>query len=148
MIQPSNLCTEILGSHQRRGNGAGCNPGLINLGNHPDEHGDFDFDKLAETVLKVRQLDRVIDLNFYPIESCAARQPALAPGGLGCMGLQDVFFRKRLPFDSSGTCAVGEDCRGNLLPRAGNLVQNWRRSAGRHASFADTRSASVVAVSM
>jgi ribonucleoside-diphosphate reductase alpha chain len=56
--------------------------------------------------LAVRQLDRVIDLNFYPIEVRAPLQPALAPGGLGCMGLQDVFFKLRLPFDCAEARAL------------------------------------------
>ena len=63
---------------------------------------DAEFSKkLAETVqLAVRQLDRVIDLNFYPIESARRGNLRWRPVGLGCMGLQDVFFKLRLPFDS------------------------------------------------
>ncbi len=48
----------------------------------------------------VRQLDRVIDLNFYPIATARASNMRWRPVGLGVMGLQDVFFQMRLAFDS------------------------------------------------
>src|SRR5690606_17347918 len=92
VIHLSNLCTEILevtGADET----AVCNLGSINLARHLGEDG-FDFERLADTVrLAVRQLDRVIDLNFYPIESARRGNLRWRPVGLGCMGLQDVFFR-------------------------------------------------------
>ena len=45
-------------------------------------------------------LDRVIDINYYPSAEAAAANPRWRPVGLGVMGLQDVFFALRLPFDS------------------------------------------------
>ena len=45
-------------------------------------------------------LDRVIDVNYYPSPEAAASNPQWRPVGLGLMGLQDVFFALRLPFDS------------------------------------------------
>ena len=88
----------------------------------------FDFDKLAETVrLAVRQLDRVIDLNFYPIETARRGNLRWRPVGLGVMGLQDVFFKLRLPFDSEAARALStQDRRDDLLPRAGDLVRTGR----------------------
>src|SRR3546814_7099759 len=74
VIHLSNLCTEILEVTSAEET-AVCNLGSINLSHHVDEDGPagtsvFDYDKLGETVrLAVRQLDRVIDLNFYPIRS-------------------------------------------------------------------------------
>jgi len=75
-VHLSNLCTEIL-EVTSNGETAVCNLGSINLARHlslprsPGEGGGggvfFDFDKLAQTVeVAVRQLDRVIDLNFIP----------------------------------------------------------------------------------
>ena len=46
-------------------------------------------------------LDRVIDINYYPSAEAAASNPRWRPVGLGLMGLQDVFFALRLPFDSA-----------------------------------------------
>ena len=54
----------------------------------------------------VRQLDRVIDLNFYPIGTTRASNMRWRPVGLGIMGLQDVFFRLRLAFDSEAARAL------------------------------------------
>src|SRR3546814_3885555 len=104
----SNLCSGILGVTSAEET-AVCNLVSINLSHHVDEDGPagtsvFDYDKLGETVrLAVRQLDRVIDLNFYPIESARRGNLRWRPVGLGVMGLQDVFFKLRLPFDRKST---------------------------------------------
>ncbi|HMM66109.1 MAG TPA: ribonucleoside-diphosphate reductase subunit alpha, partial [Dokdonella sp.] len=99
VVHLSNLCTEILEVTSERET-AVCNLGSINLSRHVCD-GAFDFDKLADTVaVAVRQLDRVIDLNFYPIASAATANRKWRPVGLGVMGLQDVFFQLRLAFDS------------------------------------------------
>ena len=142
VIHLSNLCTEILEVTSAEET-AVCNLGSINLGNHLDEYGDFDFDKLAETVrLAVRQLDRVIDLNFYPIETARRGNLRWRPVGLGCMGLQDVFFRKRLPFDSDAARALSAKIAEEIYFHALETSCELAAERGRHASFADTRAAS------
>ncbi len=142
VIHLSNLCTEILEVTSAEET-AVCNLGSINLGNHLDEHGDFDFDKLAETVrLAVRQLDRVIDLNFYPIETARRGNLRWRPVGLGCMGLQDVFFRKRLAFDSDAARALSAKIAEEIYFHALETSCELAQERGRHASFADTRAAS------
>ncbi len=139
VIHLSNLCTEILEVTSAEET-AVCNLGSINLGNHLDEHGDFDFDKLAETVrLAVRQLDRVIDLNFYPIETARRGNLRWRPVGLGCMGLQDVFFRKRLPFDSEAARALSAKIAEEIYFHALETSCELAQERGKHASFADTR---------
>ncbi|KFL36005.1 ribonucleoside-diphosphate reductase subunit alpha [Arenimonas donghaensis] len=140
VIHLSNLCTEILEVTSAEET-AVCNLGSINLGQHLGEHG-FDFDKLADTVrLAVRQLDRVIDLNFYPIESARRGNLRWRPVGLGCMGLQDVFFRLRLPFDSAPartlSARIAEAIYFHALEASCELAQE----RGRHPNFADTRAA-------
>jgi len=142
VIHLSNLCTEILEVTSAEET-AVCNLGSINLGNHLDEHGDFDFDKLAETVrLAVRQLDRVIDLNFYPIETARRGNLRWRPVGLGCMGLQDVFFRKRLAFDSDAARALSAKIAEEIYFHALETSCELAQERGRHASFTDTRAAS------
>ncbi|QNN46449.1 ribonucleoside-diphosphate reductase subunit alpha [Thermomonas brevis] len=139
VIHLSNLCTEILEVTSAEET-AVCNLGSINLGNHLDEHGDFDFDKLAETVrLAVRQLDRVIDLNFYPIEPARRGNLRWRPVGLGCMGLQDVFFRKRLAFDSEAARALSKRIAETIYFHALDTSCELAIERGAHASFADTR---------
>ncbi|TDK23093.1 ribonucleoside-diphosphate reductase subunit alpha [Luteimonas aestuarii] len=141
VIHLSNLCTEILEVTSAEET-AVCNLGSINLSRHFDGDGQFDFDKLAETVrLAVRQLDRVIDLNFYPIESARRGNLRWRPVGLGCMGLQDVFFRLRLPFDSEGARALSARIAETIYFHALETSCELAQERGKHPSFADTRAA-------
>jgi len=142
VIHLSNLCTEILEITSAEET-AVCNLGSINLGNHFDAHGEFDYDKLADTVrLAIRQLDRVIDLNFYPIESARRGNLRWRPVGLGCMGLQDVFFRKRLAFDSAEARALSKKIAETIYFHALETSVELAQERGKHPSFADTRAAS------
>ena len=141
VIHLSNLCTEILEVTSAEET-AVCNLGSINLARHFDEDGYFDFDKLAETVrLAVRQLDRVIDLNFYPIETARRGNLRWRPVGLGCMGLQDVFFRLRLPFDSAEARTLSAKIAETIYFHALETSCELAEERGRHPSFADTRAA-------
>ena len=141
VIHLSNLCTEILEVTSVEET-AVCNLGSINLARHFDDDGFFDFDKLAETVrLAVRQLDRVIDLNFYPIESARRGNLRWRPVGLGCMGLQDVFFKLRLPFDSNEARALSNRIAETIYFHALETSCELAEERGRHPSFADTRAA-------
>ncbi|HEY0860284.1 MAG TPA: ribonucleoside-diphosphate reductase subunit alpha, partial [Pseudoxanthomonas sp.] len=141
VIHLSNLCTEILEVTSAEET-AVCNLGSINLARHFDEDGHFDFDKLAETVrLAVRQLDRVIDLNFYPIETARRGNLRWRPVGLGCMGLQDVFFKLRLPFDSAEARVLSTKIAETIYFHALETSVELAQERGRHPSFADTRAA-------
>jgi ribonucleoside-diphosphate reductase alpha chain len=61
----------------------------------------MDWERLDATVrTAVTFLDRVVDINFYPTEQAARSNAKWRPVGLGVMGLQDVFFKLRLPFDA------------------------------------------------
>ena len=141
VIHLSNLCTEIL-EITSDDETAVCNLGSINLARHFDEDGYFDFDKLAETVrLAVRQLDRVIDLNFYPIESARRGNLRWRPVGLGCMGLQDVFFRLRLPFDGGEARALSAKIAETIYFHALETSCELAEERGQHPAFADTRAA-------
>jgi len=141
VIHLSNLCTEILEVTSLEET-AVCNLGSINLGNHLDENGEFDFKRLAQTVrLAIRQLDRVIDLNFYPIESAKRSNLRWRPVGLGYMGLQDVFFRKRLPFDCNEARQLSAKIAEEIYFHALETSCELARERGRHANFNDTRAA-------
>ena len=141
VIHLSNLCTEILEITSAEET-AVCNLGSINLAHHFNEFGEFDYEKLAETVnLAVRQLDRVIDLNFYPIESARRGNLRWRPVGLGCMGLQDVFFKMRLAFDSEGARKISKKIAETIYFHALETSCELARERGRHPSFADTRAA-------
>lgn len=145
VVHLSNLCTEIL-EVTSSGETAVCNLGSINLGRHTvvtDDAGvSFDFEKLASTVRSaVRQLDRVIDLNFYPIDAARESNLRWRPIGLGLMGLQDVFFQMRLPFDSPEARTlskrISEEVYFNALSTSADLAEQ----KGRHPVFEETRAA-------
>lgn len=143
VIHLSNLCTEIL-EVTSQDETAVCNLGSINLSHHvemyEDGKGAFDFDKLAETVrLAVRQLDRVIDLNFYPIETARRANLKWRPVGLGSMGLQDVFFKLRLPFDSEPARKLAQEIAEAIYFHALSASNELAMEHGRHPSFDDTR---------
>ncbi len=146
VIHLSNLCTEILEVTSAEET-AVCNLGSINLSRHfdidPDNgRGYFDYDKLGETVrLAVRQLDRVIDLNFYPIESARRGNLRWRPVGLGVMGLQDVFFRLRLAFDSEDARQLSVKIAETIYYHALETSCELAEERGRHPSFDDTRAA-------
>ncbi|GJF19609.1 ribonucleoside-diphosphate reductase subunit alpha [Streptomyces sp. HO565] len=98
-VHSSNLCTEIL-EVTDDGETAVCNLGSVNLGAFVTG-GDIDWERLDATVrTAVTFLDRVVDINFYPTEQAGRSNARWRPVGLGAMGLQDVFFQLRLPFDS------------------------------------------------
>ncbi|MGW2557863.1 ribonucleoside-diphosphate reductase subunit alpha [Streptomyces sp. NPDC001514] len=106
VVHSSNLCTEIL-EVTDDGETAVCNLGSVNLGAFVTPAGDIDWERLDETVrTAVTFLDRVVDINFYPTEQAGRSNAKWRPVGLGAMGLQDVFFKLRLPFDSAEAKAL------------------------------------------
>ncbi|MFP1626685.1 ribonucleoside-diphosphate reductase subunit alpha [Streptomyces sp. 5K101] len=102
-VHSSNLCTEIL-EVTDDGETAVCNLGSVNLGAFVEQGADggaIAWERLDATVrTAVTFLDRVVDINFYPTEQSGRSNAKWRPVGLGAMGLQDVFFKLRLPFDS------------------------------------------------
>ncbi|MGQ9897959.1 MAG: ribonucleoside-diphosphate reductase subunit alpha [Acidobacteriota bacterium] len=140
VVHLSNLCTEIIEVTSPTET-AVCNLGSINLARHVAA-GKFDFEKLARNVrTAVRQLDRVIDLNLYPIPSAAESNRRWRPIGLGLMGLQDVFFQLRLPFDSPEahelSTRIQEEIYYHALCASCELAETY----GPHPAFAETRAA-------
>lgn len=125
VVHLSNLCTEIIEVSSEKET-AVCNLASINLMRHMD--GDrFDFDKLRQTVrTAVRQLNRVIDITYYPIEEASYSNKKWRPVGLGIMGLQDVFFKMRIPFDSadakSWTRNIAEEIYFEALSTSADLA--------------------------
>ena len=140
VIHLSNLCTEIL-EVTSDSETAVCNLGSINLSRHLSD-GAFDFEKLANTVaIAVRQLDRVIDLNFYPIATAAMANLKWRPVGLGVMGLQDVFFQLRLAFDSTEAEALSAKIAEHIYFHALSQSCDLADELGRHPAFEETRAA-------
>jgi ribonucleoside-diphosphate reductase alpha chain len=100
MIHSSNLCTEIL-EVTSGPETAVCNLGSVNLSSFVTPSLKFDFERLKSVVeTAMTFLDRVVDINFYPTSEARESNHKWRPVGLGIMGLQDVFFKLRLPFNS------------------------------------------------
>ncbi len=138
VIHLSNLCTEILEITSNKET-AVCNLGSVNLGRHIYE-GKFDFDKLAKTVkTAVKFLDRVIDINYYPIPQASSSNSRWRPVGLGVMGLQDAFFRLRLPFDSTEAIELSRRIQEEIYYYALETSCELAEQHGPHASFKETR---------
>jgi ribonucleoside-diphosphate reductase alpha subunit len=98
-IKSSNLCTEIL-EYTSADEVAVCNLASLALPRFVNE-GKFDFEKLYEVTYHVtRNLNRIIDNNYYPVEEAKRSNMRHRPIGLGIQGLADVFILLRLPFES------------------------------------------------
>lgn len=138
VVHLSNLCTEIT-EVTSSGETAVCNLGSINLARHITD-GAFDFKKLAQTVLTaVPMLDRVIDINFYPVQQAAKANARWRPVGLGLMGLQDVFFQLRLPFDAPEAQKISAKIQEEIYFHALSASCELAEKYGPHPSYADTR---------
>src|ERR1700759_698823 len=98
-IKSSNLCTEIM-EYTSPDEVAVCNLASIALPRFVSE-GRFDFDKLYEVTYQVtKNLNRIIDNNYSPVEEARPSNMRHRPIGLGVQGLADTFIMLRLPFDS------------------------------------------------
>ncbi len=98
-IKSSNLCTEII-EYSSPEEQAVCNLASIALPKYIQD-GEFNHDLLYESVYQVvKNLNNVIDLNFYPTEETKRSNFRHRPVGLGVQGLADVFCLLGLPFES------------------------------------------------
>ena len=100
VIKSSNLCTEII-EYTDKDETSVCNLASIALPKYVNkETRTFDYDRLHEvTKVVTKNLNRVIDRNFYPVETAKRSNMRHRPIGLGVQGLADVFILCGLPFD-------------------------------------------------
>ena len=139
VVHLSNLCTEILEVTSQKQT-AVCNLGSINLSNfyHPTEN--VDRKKLAKTVKTACTfLDRVIDINFYPIGTSQSSNKEWRPIGLGLMGWQDLLFKLKLPFDSPEALDLARSIQEDVYYHAAKTSCELAEAHGAHPSFKKTR---------
>lgn len=100
-IRSSNLCTEII-EYSAPDEVAVCNLASLALPAFVDSaRGEYDFGRLHEvTQVVTRNLNRVIERSYYPVEEARRSNFRHRPIGLGVQGLADAFLALRLPFDS------------------------------------------------
>ncbi|MFC9925493.1 ribonucleoside-diphosphate reductase subunit alpha [Streptomyces sp. NPDC127190] len=140
VVHSSNLCTEIL-EVTDDGETAVCNLGSVNLGAFVRD-GDIDWERLDETVrTAVTFLDRVVDINFYPTEQAGRSNAKWRPVGLGAMGLQDVFFKLRLPFDSPEAKALSTRIAERIMLAAYEASADLAERNGPLPAWEKTRTA-------
>ena len=141
VVHLSNLCTEII-EVTSDDETAVCNLGSVNLSKFVKQDGSFDFEHLGEVVrTAVKYLDRVIDINYYPTESAGASNARWRPVGLGLMGLQDVFFQLRLPFDGEEARALSTRIQEEIYYHALDTSCRIAKEVGAHPAFEETRAA-------
>ncbi|MET9802321.1 ribonucleoside-diphosphate reductase subunit alpha [Streptomyces sp. NPDC006368] len=139
-VHSSNLCTEIL-EVTDDGETAVCNLGSVNLGAFV-AGGDIDWERLDETVrTAVTFLDRVVDINFYPTEQAGRSNAKWRPVGLGAMGLQDVFFQLKLPFDSPEARALSTRIAERIMLAAYEASADLAERNGPLPAWEKTRTA-------
>ncbi len=140
VVHLSNLCTEII-EVTSKDETAVCNLGSLNVSRYVNDDG-FDFAKLRANVgLAVRQLDRVIDLNYYAIPSTADSNSRWRNIGLGVMGLQDVFFALKLAFDSDEARKLSAKIQEEIYYAALDASCDLAIAKGAHPAFPETRAA-------
>jgi ribonucleoside-diphosphate reductase alpha chain len=108
-IKSSNLCTEIM-EYTSPDEVAVCNLASIALNKFVTENRTFDFKKLFDiTRIVTKNLNRVIDVNYYPIEQARNSNLRHRPIGIGVQGLADAFILMRYPFESKEAAQLNRD---------------------------------------
>jgi len=109
IIKSSNLCTEIF-EYSDKDETAVCTLASIALPTYVDaEKRQFDYDKLREVVkVAIRNLNRVIDINYYPTPETERSNKRHRPVGLGIQGLADVFSLLRAPWESEKAADINQ----------------------------------------
>ena len=111
-IRSSNLCTEIL-EYTSKDEVAVCNLASIALPKFiTEESGNrrFDHQKLYEiTKVVTRNLNKVIDVNYYPVPEARTSNMRHRPIGIGIQGLADAFIMLRMPFESDEARGLNKD---------------------------------------
>jgi ribonucleoside-diphosphate reductase alpha subunit len=107
-IRSSNLCTEIL-EYTSADEVAVCNLASLALNKYVTDR-QFDFKKLFDaTRVVTRNLNKVIDINYYPIPEARNSNMRHRPIGIGVQGLADAFIMMRFPFDSPEARQLNRD---------------------------------------
>jgi len=135
------LCTEII-EYSSADETAVCNLASLNLqkfiscAQAPGSRHYFDFERLVEvTRVVTRNLNAVIDVNYYPVPSAQRSNMRHRPVGLGVQGLADVFCRLKLPFESEAARQLNRDIFEAVYFGAVSQSIDLAREAGPYSSY-------------
>ena len=108
-IKSSNLCTEII-EYTSPDEIAVCNLASIGLPKLINDKGHFDHQKLFDVTYTItKNLNKVIDYNYYPVEEARRSNLRHRPIGIGVQGLADTFLKLKMPFDSAEAAGLNKD---------------------------------------
>ena len=138
-IRSSNLCTEIL-EYTSKDEVAVCNLASIALPKFvmEDENGNlrFDHQKLYEiTKVVTRNLNKVIDVNYYPVKEARTSNMRHRPIGIGIQGLADAFIMLRMPFESDEARGLNKDIFETIYYAAMETSMELAKEEGPYETF-------------
>ncbi len=133
-IRSSNLCTEIM-EFTSKDEIAVCNLASISLPMFV-EHGKFDHKLLFNVTKRVtRNLNKVIDRNYYPVKEAENSNMRHRPVGLGVQGLADAFIMLRLPFTSDEAKKLNQEIFETLYFAAVTASMEMAKEEGPYSTF-------------
>lgn len=133
-IKSSNLCTEII-EYTSPDEVAVCNLASIALPKYVAD-GKYDHDRLFEVTYEVtRNLNKIIDRNFYPVKEARNSNMRHRPIGLGVQGLADTFVKMRLPFDSEEAKQLNKEIFETIYYAALTASKDLAKEHGPYESF-------------
>ena len=133
-IKSSNLCTEIM-EYTSANEVAVCNLASLALPKFVI-NGEFNHAKLYEvTKVATRNLNKVIDINYYPVEEARRSNLRHRPIGLGVQGLADVYIKLRLPFDSEPAKKLNVDIFETIYYAAMETSMELAKEKGAYDSY-------------
>ncbi|HEY5689991.1 MAG TPA: ribonucleoside-diphosphate reductase subunit alpha [Cyclobacteriaceae bacterium] len=134
-IKSSNLCTEIM-EYTSPDEIAVCNLASIALPKFITEDGTFDHQKLYEiTKVITKNLNKVIDINYYPVPEARNSNLKHRPIGIGVQGLADVFILLRMPFDSEEARGLNKDIHETIYFAAMEASMELSKQHGPYESY-------------
>ena len=134
-IKSSNLCTEIL-EYTSPDEVAVCNLASIALPKFVTEDGKFDHQQLFEiTRVITRNLNKVIDINYYPVPEARNSNLRHRPIGIGVQGLADTFIQLKMPFDSAEAAGLNKDIHETIYFAAMTASMELAQKNGPYESF-------------
>jgi ribonucleoside-diphosphate reductase alpha chain len=134
-IQSSNLCTEII-EYTAPDEVAVCNLASVALPKFVKEDKTFDHERLFQiTYTATRNLNRIIDRNYYPIKEARNSNMRHRPIGLGVQGLADTFVMMRIAFDSDEAKKLNKEIFETIYYAALTCSKDLAKTEGHYESF-------------
>jgi ribonucleoside-diphosphate reductase alpha chain len=134
-IKCSNLCTEII-EYTAPDEVAVCNLASISLPRFVSDGTNFDFKKLYEiSKIVTRNLNKVIDGNYYPLPEAENSNKRHRPVGIGVQGLADAFMLLRLPFESEEAAILNRDIFETIYFGAMEASMELAKENGAYETF-------------